>query len=342
MKKDMTNGEGNMEKKFKVYISDYDYADNEIEKSVLEPIGAEVIGLKDNTGKILPEKAADADAIIQQYAKIPRGTIEQLKNCKIIARYGIGVDIVDVDAAYEHGMIVTNVPDYCLDEVADQAAAYSMMLMRNLPFYNSKVHEGSYRWQDWRAPIRRCRNARYGFLGFGRIAQNLARKMAALGFELISSDPYVSESYMRTFGVKKVDQNELFSTSTVVCILTPYMESTHHIINEHTLRMMQPDSYLVGVTRGKCVDNQALYKALTEKWIAGAALDDPEEEPMKMKSWTPDNNPLFTLDNCFFTPHTAYISQEALDECRHIAAENVKAVLLGEKPLNPVYPSKKK
>lgn len=88
---------------------------------------------------------------------------------------------------------------------------------------------------------------------------------------------------MRTFGVKKVDQKELFSTSTVVCVLTPYMESTHHIINEETLRMMQPDSYLVGVTRGKCVDNQALYKALTEKWIAGAALDDPEEEPIERK-----------------------------------------------------------
>lgn len=100
----MTNGRRKHGKKFKVYISDYDYADNEIEKSVLEPIGAEVIGLKDNTGKTLPEKAADADAIIQQYAKIPRSTIEQLKNCKIIARYGIGVDIVDVDAAYEHGM----------------------------------------------------------------------------------------------------------------------------------------------------------------------------------------------------------------------------------------------
>ena len=177
-----------MEKKFKVYISDYDYGNIDIEKSILEPIGAEVIGLHDNTGKKLAANAADADAIIEQYAKIPRETIEQLKNCKIIARYGIGVDIVDVDAAYEHGMVVTNVPDYCLDEVADQAAAYSMMLVRNIPFYNAKVHEGSYRWQDWRAPIRRCRDAYYGFLGFGRIGQNLARKMAAFGFKLIASE----------------------------------------------------------------------------------------------------------------------------------------------------------
>ena len=165
--------------------------------------------------------------------------------------------------------------------------------------------------------------------------------MGAFGFELIASDPIVSEGYMRTFGVKKVEQEELFRMSTVVCILCPYMESTHHIVNEEMLRLMQPDSYLVGVTRGKCVDNQALYKALTESWIAGAALDDPEEEPMKMRDWTPKLNPLFGLDNCFFTPHTSYVSVEALDECRHIAAENVKAVLLGKKPPNLVRPSKK-
>lgn len=329
-----------MEQKFKVYISDYDYENIDIEKSILEPIGAQVIGLQDNTGKTLPELARDADAVIEQYAKIPRSTIEQLKDCKVIARYGIGVDIVDVEAAYEHGMIVTNVPDYCLDEVADHAAACSMMLVRNIPFYNAKVHAGSYQWQDWRVPIRRCRNARYGLLGFGRIAQNLARKMAAFGFELVSCDPFVSESYMRTYGVKKVGQEELFSTSTVVCVLTPYMEATHHIVNEEMLRLMQPDSYLVGVTRGKCVDNQALFKALKEGWLAGAALDDPEEEPMKMENWTPEKNPLFGLDNCFFTPHTAYISREALDECRHIAAENVKAVLLGQRPSNQVYPQK--
>lgn len=330
-----------MDKKFKVYISDYDYGNIDIEKSVLEPIGAEVIGLHDNTGKNLAVDAADADGIIEQYAKIPRSTIQQLKNCKIIARYGIGVDIVDVDAAYEHGMVVTNVPDYCLDEVADQAAAYSMMLIRSIPFYNAKVHAGSYRWQDWNVPIRRCRNAYYGFLGFGRIAQNLARKMAAFGFQLIASDPYVSESYMRTFGVKKVSQEELFRISTVVCVLCPYMESTYHIVNEEMLRLMQPDSYLVGVTRGKCVDNKALYQALRERWIAGAALDDPEEEPMKMEHWSPELNPLFQLDNCFFTPHTSYISQEALNECRHIAAENVKAVLLGQQPANLVRPSKR-
>ena len=326
--------------KFKVYISDYDYPDNDIEKSVLEPIGAEVIGLKCKTGQGLAELAADADAILQQYAKIPRSTIEKLTKCKIIARYGVGVDILDVDAAYEHGMVVTNVPDYCFDEVADHAISFSFMLMRNLPFYDTKVHEGSYQWQDWRAPITRFRNAVYGLIGFGRIAQNLTRKLTAFGFTTIAYDPYVSEGYMRSYGVKKVELEELLQTSNVINILAPYTKETHHIIREDSLRKMRKDAYLVGVSRGKCIDNKALYKALSQGWIAGAALDDPEEEPMKTESWTPEANPLFTLDNCFFTPHTAYVSKESLDECRYVASNNVKAVLLGEAPFDIVKPRK--
>lgn len=327
-------------KKFKVYISDYDYPDISIEKSVLEPIGAEVIGLKCKTGEGLGEQAKDADAIIQQYAKIMKPTIEKLDNCKVIARYGIGVDIVDVKAAYEKGMVVTNVPDYCLDEVADHALASSLMLMRNIPFYDKKVRKGSYRWQDWEAPLSRLRASTMGILGFGRIAQNLARKAKALGFEVIAYDPYVSEGFMGTLGVKKATLEETFSQSTVLVVLTPYNNQTAHIVNESNLKLMKKDSYLVGVSRGKCIDNKALYKALSEKWITAALLDDPEEEPMKIENWTPEMNPLFTLENCFFTPHTAYISKEALDECRYVAANNVKAVLLGERPENIVAPTK--
>lgn len=324
--------------KFKVYISDFDYADNEIEKSILEPIGAEVIGLQCKTGENLSQLASDADAILDQYARITRDTIEKLTNCKIIARYGIGVDIVDVKAAYEKGMFVTNVPDYCLDEVADQAISFSFMLMRNLPFYNSKIHEGSYRWQDWRIPLHRFRDSTYGLIGFGRIAQNLARKLQVFGFNVIAYDPFLSESFMHSHGVKKVELEELLKTSYVVNVLAPYTKTTHHIIDEKALELMRSDSYLVCVSRGKCVDNKALYKALKNNEICAAALDDPEEEPMKMKNWSPKLNPLFELDNCFFTPHTAYATKESLDECRRIASNNVKAVLLGEKPFDIVKP----
>lgn len=323
---------------FKVYVTDYDYPDLAIEKRILEPIGAEIIGLHCKTGEGLAEQARDADALLQQYARITRATIEQLKKCKIIARYGIGVDIVDVKAAYDHGMVVTNVPDYCLDEVADHAISFSFMLMRNLPFYNTEVHMGRYQWKDWRAPLPRFRSACYGLLGFGRIAQNITRKLLPFGFKIIAYDPYVSESFMKTCGVEKVELDNLFRLSDVVNVLTPYTKETAHIVNERTLRLMKSDAYLVGVSRGKCIDNKALYKALREGWIVAAALDDPEEEPMKIDNWSPEMNPLFQLDNCFFTPHTAYVSKQALDECRHLAAHNVKDVLLGQKPFNLVRP----
>jgi D-3-phosphoglycerate dehydrogenase len=317
---------------YKVYISDYDYGDNDIEKSILEPIGAEVIGLQCKTGEGLGELAKDADAILQQYAKIPASTIHQLQHCKIIARYGIGVDILDVRAAKEQGILVTNVPDYCIDEVADHAISMSFMLLRNLPFYDRKIHQGSYQWQDWRVPLLRYRGAVYGLLGFGRIAQNLTYKLHAFGFKVIAYDPFLSESLMRSHGVEKVDLMDLFSLSDIVNILAPYNDKTHHIVQKATLSVMKPGSYLVGVSRGKCIDNQALYDALTNGTLAGAALDDPEEEPMKQEHWTPDANPLFTLDNCFFTPHTAYATKQSLEECRRIAATNVKMALLGQTP----------
>ena len=318
--------------KFKVYISDYDYPDNEIEKSILEPIGAEVIGLKCKTGAGLAELAHDADAILQQYAKIPRETIEKLSRCKVIARYGIGVDILDVQACRDHGIVVTNVPDYCLDEVADHAIANAFMLMRNLPHYNKCVRAGSYQWQDWVAPIPRFRGAAFGLLGFGRIAQNAARKLQMFGFRILAYDPYVSEGFMATNGVEKVDLETLFRQSDVISIHSPHTPDTHHIVNAETLGMMKPSAYIVCTSRGKCVDNKALYDALTSGVIAGAAVDDPEEEPMKMEGWTPDMNPLFQLDNFFCTPHTAYVSYQALQECRRVASQNVKAVLLGQCP----------
>ena len=132
--------------KYKVYVSDYDYPNLDIERSVLEPIDAQVIGLQCKSGEGLAEQAADADAILQQYAKIFRPTLEQLNNCKAICRYGTGVDIVDVEAAYELGMIVTNVPDYCIDEVADHTIAMGLMLLRRIPMYARGARQGNWHW----------------------------------------------------------------------------------------------------------------------------------------------------------------------------------------------------
>lgn len=324
--------------KFKVYVSDYDYPDLKIERSVLEPIGAEVIGLKCNTGEELAELAADADAILQQYAKINRSTIEQLKNCKVICRYGTGVDILDVQAAYDNGILVTNVPDYCIEEVADHTIAMGFMLLRRIPMYYRAARRGEWHWSASGGTINRFRRSLWGLIGFGRIARNIARKLNVFGFDVMAYDPYVSKGFMATHGVRKVELDELFSTANVVNVMCPYTPETHHIVNADALEKMKEEAVLVNCARGKCVDNAALYEALVEGKIASAGLDDTEEEPAKQKDWTPEANPLFTLDNCFITPHSAYVSEQSLIECRYVASENAKAVLLGQPPLDPVRP----
>ena len=324
--------------RYKVYISDFDYPDNEIEKRVLEPIGAEVIGLQCRTGEGLADMARDADVILQQYANIPRATIKELQRCKAICRYGIGVDIVDVQAAYEHGMVVTNVPDYALDEVADHTITLSLMLLRRIPWYERATRSGQWHWSASAGPVKRLRDCTWGMIGFGRIAQNVVRKVKAFNCRIIAFDPFVSKGYMKTFGTERVDLETLLQEASIVNVLCPHTPATEHIIDEHALRMMRPDSVLVNCARGKLVDNRALHQALRDGWIASAGLDDTEEEPAKLDHWEPAMNPLFELDNCFVTPHVAYVSEGSLSECRQIAAENAKAVLLGETPPNLVRP----
>jgi D-3-phosphoglycerate dehydrogenase len=324
--------------KFKVYVSDYDYPNLDIERSVLEPIGAEVIGLQSKTGAEVAELAADADIILQQYAKIFRDTIEKLEKCKAICRYGTGVDIVDVQAAYDNGMIVTNVPDYSIDEVADHTITMGLMLLRRIPMYSQATRRGEWHWSASGGEIFRFRNSIWGLIGFGRIAQNINRKLDDFGFEIIAYDPYVSRSFMSTHGVRKVELDELIKTSDLVNVMCPYTTETHHIVDAEALELMKKTAVLINCARGKCVDNTALYEALVEGQIASAGLDDTEEEPAKLHNWTPDMNPLFTLDNCFITPHSAYVSVQSLDECRYVAAENAKAILLGQRPLDQVFP----
>jgi D-3-phosphoglycerate dehydrogenase len=323
---------------YRVYISDFDYPDNEVEKSVLEPIGAEVIGLQCKTGEGLSEQAADADVILQQYAKIPRSTIERLTRCKAICRYGTGVDIVDVEAAYEHGMVVTNVPDYALDEVADHSIALALMLLRRIPWYAAASRAGKWHWSESRGPLRRLRDSTWGLIGFGRIAQNIARKVQAFHFRIVSYDPYVSQGFMASFGVEKVSLENLLARSDVVDVMCPHTPETEHLVNEVTLRAMKRTAVLINCARGMIVDNRALYRALSEGWIASAGLDDTEEEPAKLDSWNPADNPLFSLENCIITPHVAYVSEGSLLECRRIAAENARAVLLGKTPPDLVRP----
>lgn len=322
----------------KVYISDYDYEDLDIEKSILEPIGAEVIGLQCKTGEGLGKLAKDADVLMTRYAKVTRQTLEQLDHCIGICRYGIGVDTVDVQAVYDNNMVLTNIPDFCIEEVAEHSISMGLALARRLPHYDAASKAGRWMYQDAVQPIKKFRCTVWGLIGFGKIAQIIARKIIGCGMTVICSDPFVSENYMAAMGVRKVELDELVKEADVVNVMCPYTKATHHIINEEKLRMMKKNAVVVNCSRGKLVDNKALYKALTERWIVGAGLDDTEEEPAKNPDWKPADNPLFSLSNCLISPHAGFYSEQSLVDNRRLTAINAKALLTGTAPINIVKP----
>ncbi|MFW6138541.1 MAG: C-terminal binding protein [Spirochaetota bacterium] len=322
-----------MGSKLKVVVSDHDYPDLSIEKNVLEPIGAEVIGAQCKSGgKALIKYVKDADAVLQQYAEIGEEVIRELTRCKVIARYGTGVDILDVKACHQKGITVTNVPYYCVDEVANHALSLALTLTRRLPMYVNSVRQGKWHWSNSGIPIHRFEKQTFGVMGFGKIGRNILKKAKALKFKLIAYDPYVDSFFMEQEGVEKVDFETLLGEADILSIHIPLTSQTRHIIGETELRKMKNSSILINTARGPLVDNQALYRALANGWISGAALDDIEDEPAKQERWEFEKNLLLKLENCLITPHSAYYSEESIFTARKTASEEVSSVLLGKKP----------
>lgn len=319
----------------KVVITDYDYGDVDIERSILEPVGAEIIALQAKSEDDLIEAARDCAAIMNQYARVGARTINAMENCKVIARYGVGVDIVDVAAAAEKGILVTNVRDYCTEEVADHAISLWLALARGLFPYDRATHRGIWRWQS-AAPLHRLRGQTVGIVSFGKIGQAIAARAASFGVRIVVCDPYLAPGIAETHGARQVDKAELLRISDVVMMQVPMTAETRHFLSEAEFRAMKPTALVINTGRGPTIDNKALYRALTEGWIAGAGLDDPEEEPAKRGGWNPADNPIFSLPNVIVTPHAAYYSEESIRAAREIAASEVARVLTGQPPRNPV------
>lgn len=323
---------------YKVVVSDYDYPDLEIEKSILEPINATVVGVQCKTGEGLEIVARDADAILIQYAKVGRSVIEKLDKCRVLSRYGAGVDIVDVKAANEKGIVVTNVPFYCIEEVACHALTLAFTLLRRIPMYDRSTKAGKWHWSNSGLPVHRFSTMTFGLVGSGSISRKLAELLGPFGFKRICYDPFVDANTMQMLGVLKVDFETLLTLSDAISIHCPLTSETRYLFKEQELRKMKPGAVLINCARGPIVDNKALYRALTEGWIGGAGLDDPEEEPAKLDNWSSRDNPIFTLENCIVTPHAAYYSEESIIEARQTAAEEAAAVLTGRQPRYLVKP----
>src|SRR5262249_39720709 len=265
------------------------------------------------------EVARDAAAVVAQYATISARAIAELRACRVIARYGTGVDIVDVEAATRHNILVTNVPsDWCENEVADHAMALLLAVARKITVYDRATRDGVWRWQSG-APIHRLRGSVLGLLSFGAIARAIAARAAGFGMRITAHDPYLSAEEITATGTTAVTFDELVTESDCLVIQAPLTSQTHHLFDEFQLRRMKPSTILINPARGPIIDDRALHRALNEGWIAGAGLDDIEEEPAKVRDWRADN-PLFSLDNVVITPHAAYYSEEAISTVRHFAA----------------------
>jgi D-3-phosphoglycerate dehydrogenase / 2-oxoglutarate reductase len=323
------------EEKLTVVIADYDYGDVDIERAIIEHAGLEMVAAQCKSEDDVIGVARHAHAVIAQYAPISARVIDALEQCRVIARYGTGVDIVDVEAATRRHILVTNVPnDWCQDEVADHAMALLLAEARKLRTYDRETRAGVWRWQSGQ-PVHRLRGRVVGLLSFGAIAQAVAARAAGFGLAVIAHDPYVPAAEMEARGARSVSFNELLEQSDFLVVQAPLTPSTRDLFNEPRLRRMKPSAFLVNTARGPIVNDTALYRALKEGWIAGAAVDDIEEEPAKVRDWKP-NNPLFTLENVIITPHAAYYSEESMWTVREFAAEEVVRVLTGQQPVSPV------
>jgi D-3-phosphoglycerate dehydrogenase len=254
-----------------------------------------------------------------------------MQKCEVIARYGVGVDIVDVDTATEQGILVTNVQNYCTEEVADHAVALWLALARKLPDYDRATHAGVWQWQSGQ-PVYRLRGRTMGIVSLGKIGQAIVSRVQAFGVDVIAYDPYLAAEVAAELGVELVSKADLLARSDYILMQAPMTPDTHHFLSDAEFAAMKPGTILVNTGRGPTVDNKALYRALSEGHLAAVGLDDLEEEPAKRASWTPGDNPIFTLPNVLVTPHAAYYSEESIRAARVTAATQVAKVLTGQKP----------
>jgi D-3-phosphoglycerate dehydrogenase len=316
---------------FVVAVTDYVFPSLEPEQRVLAPLGVELRPAQCKSEEEIIELTQGADAVLNCYAKMTARVIEKLNRCKIIARYGIGVDSVDLLAATRAGILVTNVPDYCVDEVSDHALALMLALARQIVTADRAVKAGVWDVVP-HAGIRRLRGQTLGLLGFGKIAKALASKVQPLGMKVLVYDPYVDPVAVAHHGAEAGSLDKLLAEADAISIHVPLSPETRNLIGQSELARMKPTAFVINTSRGGIVDEQALAVALGEGKLGGAALDVLSGEP------PPPDHSLRQAPNVILTPHLAFYSRESVIELQTKAAEEVARALIGEPPRSPVNP----
>jgi D-3-phosphoglycerate dehydrogenase / 2-oxoglutarate reductase len=313
---------------FTVIQTDRGASDKEVEDGVFHDSGLDIdfrrLELESESGLIAA--CAHAHALIPAYAPVTARVLGELPACRIVAFMATGYNSVDLAAATELGVVVTNVPDYCTAEVADHALGFLLDLGRNITRLHGSVLAGRWDYEACGKPDRIGEQS-LGIIGLGRIGSAVARRARGFGLAVLASDPFVDEAAMRDLGVQKAGLDEVLGCDYVSlhCALTP---ETQSIIDGAALARMRPTAFLINTARGACVDTQALTMALAERRIAGAALDVVSPEPL------PGDHPLYAMPNVILTPHAAFMSRVSEREAREKACLEVVCALRGEVPRN--------
>jgi D-3-phosphoglycerate dehydrogenase len=318
--------------RFHVLVTDYAWPSLEIERRILGEVDAGLLVAERGDEAELLQLAPRADAILTCWKQVPVPVLEAAPRCLVVSRYGIGLDNIPVEQATRLGILVTNVPDFCLDEVSDHTMALLLACARRVVRFAGATRDGVWNLDAGR-PMPRLRGQTLGLIGYGNIAQALIPKARGFGLQILAYTPRLRADALEPFGAVTNELEVLLNQADYVSIHAPLTDETRGLINAKTLRQMKPTAYLINTSRGAIIDEGALHQALVEGWIAGAALDVLAQEP-------PDpDNPLLRLDNAIITPHAAFYSETAIDELEAKAAGRVAQVLRGERPSNIVNPA---
>lgn len=313
--------------RFRVLLTDYAWANLEIERKTLAEIDAELVVADKGDVATLSSLADGCDAIMTNWAKTTKEVIAAAKNCQIVSRLGIGLDNIDVAYCTDHKIPVTNVPDYCLIEVAEHALAQLLALSRKIAFYHHETKQGRYQLQSG-PTLRRIEGQTLGIVGYGNIGKKVADKARGLGLKIIAT----SRSRRSEPGVEFVPLDELLTRSDYVSLHIPATAETRKMLGAAQFAKMKPTAYLINTARGALIDNDALLAALQGGQLAGAALDVQDPEPPDLSL------PLYQDPRVFVCPHAAFVSVESLENLRYRTAKQVATRLTGGIPENVVNP----
>ncbi|HEY9577130.1 MAG TPA: C-terminal binding protein [Pseudobacillus sp.] len=316
-----------------VWILDDEWTDHSVEKALYDQNGFEVkVTRSEAFEEDFPHYAPYADAVVAQVGfQCTEEIINQLDACRIISASAVGYNHIDVEAATRKGILVSHVPEYCSEEVSDHAVTHILTLARRFPAYNAQVKRGEWDPMDTLPITRFCKNT-VGLLGFGRIARQVAQKLKGFGVRLIACDPSVSQDVFNEHSVEAVSFEELLKQSTILSLHVPLTPGTKNIISYKQLKMLPKGAFVVNTSRGGVINEEDLYRAITEGHIGGAGLDVLLNEPPKA------DDPLLNTDKVYITPHSAYISEEAIVELKTKTSQNAIDGVTGKSIANLLNP----